>query len=202
MQPERPRGRRPAGSDTRGAIVAAARDEFAERAFGAASMRSIARRAGVDPALVRHYFPDKDELFAVSVLPQDVEPRAVAARITAGGLPGLGARLVTEVLTLWGEDGGARLRAVYGAIAAGDERTQAFIGYLSRAVFQPLVEVPGAGDRSALRVNLLTTQMMGVLSLRFVLRLEPIASMPVAQVAAIVGPTIDRYLTGPLDDAD
>ena len=90
MEPVRPRGRRPAGADTRGAILAAARAEFAERGFEAASMRSVARRAGVDPALVRHYFPDRAELFAVSVLPPTANPAEVAARIVAGGLPGLG----------------------------------------------------------------------------------------------------------------
>ncbi len=199
MVQARPRGRRPAGSDTRGAIVAAARAEFAEHGFEAASMRSIARRAGVDPALVRHYFAEKDELFAVSTLPQDVDPPTVAERVTAGGLPGLGARLVTEVLTIWGEDGGARFRAVYGAVAAGDERTQAFVGFLSRTVFQRIVGLLGPDPQGPMRVNLLAAQMMGVLTLRYVLRLEPIASMPVAQVAAIVGPSIDRYLAEPLD---
>ena len=72
--PGRRRGRRPAGEDTRGTILAAARDEFAERGYDGASVRSVARRADVDPALVRHYFRDKSELFAAGMIPEIVPP--------------------------------------------------------------------------------------------------------------------------------
>ena len=197
MEPLRPRGRRPAGSDTRGAIVAAARAEFAERGYEAASMRSVARRAGVDPALVRHYFPDRAELFAVSVMPPATNPLEVAERIVAGGLPGLGGRLVTEVLTLWGGDDGEGFRAAVGLMAGNLEQPRLLLAYLGRTVFEQIGRLV-APDEVALRVGLLVSQMAGLLVVRFVLRTEPLASMPVAEVAALVGPTFDRYLSGPL----
>lgn len=197
MEPVRPRGRRPAGADTRGAILAAARAEFAERGFEAASMRSVARRAGVDPALVRHYFPDRTELFAVSVLPPTANPAEVAARIVAGGLPGLGERLVTEVLTLWSGDDGEAFRAAAGLMAGNLERPRALVAYLGRTIFEHIGRLV-APDEVALRVGLLVSQVAGLLMVRFVIRMEPVASLPIGQVAAVVGPTLDRYLSAPL----
>jgi AcrR family transcriptional regulator len=197
MEPTRPRGRRPAGSDTRGAILAAARAEFAERGFEAASMRSVARRADVDPALVRHYFPDRTELFAVSVLPETANPVEVAERVVAGGLPGLGERLVTEVLTVWADDDGAAFRAAVGLMAGGVERPRALVEYIGRTVFERIGRLV-APDEVALRVGLLISQIAGLLMLRYVIQMEPMGSMPIPQVAALVGPTIDRYLTLPL----
>ncbi len=194
---DRPRGRRPAGSDTRAAIVAAARAEFAERGYEAASMRSVARRAGVDPALVRHYFPDRADLFAVSVLPAAANPLDVAARIVRGGLPGIGERLLTEVLTLWSADDGEGFRAAVGLMAGGIDRPQALLAYLGRTVFEQIGRLV-APDEAPLRVGLMASQVAGLLMMRYVVRLEPVGSMSIEQLAAAVGPTIDRYLTGPL----
>ncbi len=195
----RPRGRRPAGSDTRGAIVAAARAEFAERGYEAASMRSVARRAGVDAALVRHYFPDRGELFAVSVLPPAADPVDVAGRVVAGGLPGVGQRLVTEVLRLWSADDGEGFRAAVGLMAGGVDRPREVLAYLGRTVFEQIGRLV-APDEAPLRVGLMASQVAGLLVVRFVIRLEPVASMPVVELAASAGPTIDRYLTAPLSD--
>ena len=198
MEPARsPRGRRPAGSDTRGAIVAAARAEFAERGYEAASMRSVARRAGVDPALVRHYFRDRTELFAVSVLPPSTNPVEVAGRVVAGGLPGVGERLIREVLTVWSADDGEGFRAAVGLMAGGGDRPQALVAYLGRTVFEQIGRLL-APDEAPLRVGLMTSQVAGILIVRFIIRVEPVASMPIAELAALVGPTIDTYLGAPV----
>ncbi len=194
---DRPRGRRPAGSDTRGAIVAAARAEFAERGYEAASMRAVARRAGVDPALVRHYFPDRADLFAVSVLPPATNLLEIVDRVIGGGLPGLGERFVTEVLTVWSPDDGEAFRAAVSLMAGNLERPRALVAFLGRTIFEQIGHLV-APDEFALRVGLLMSQMAGLLVVRFVVRMEPLASMPIDQVAALVGPTFDRYLTAPL----
>lgn len=199
MEPTRPRGRRPAGSDTRGAILAAARAEFAERGFQAASMRSVARRAGVDPALVRHYFPDRTELFAVSVLPPAANPLEVAGRVVTDGLPGVGERLLSEVLTVWAPDDGEGFRAAFGLLAGEVERPRALVAYLGRTIFEHIGRLL-APDEAALRVGLMTSQVAGLLFVRFVIRAEPVASMPIPELAALVGPTIDRYLSAPIAD--
>jgi AcrR family transcriptional regulator len=193
----RSRGRRPAGSNTRGAIVAAARAEFAERGYEAASMRAVARRAGVDPALVRHYFPDRVELFAVSVLPPAANPADVAERVVAGGLPHLGERLLAEVLTVWAGDGGEGFRAAVGLLAGGSDRPQALLAYISRMVLDRIGRLVPP-DEAPLRVSLVASQVVGLLMMRYVVRVEPMASMPIAELAAFAGPTVDRYLTAPL----
>lgn len=193
----RPRGRRPAGEDTRGAIVAAAREEFAEKGYEAASVRSVARRAGVDPALVRHYFGDKAALFAAGVIPQGVDPAQTAAALVAGGLDGLGERLLRTVLGVWESDGGVTFRAVFSGFGSGEVPSQALMGYVGREVFSQVARVLPGPD-PALRVSLVASHVVGVLVTRHVLRLEPVASLDPDRLAALVGPVVQRYVDGPL----
>ena len=92
-------GRRPGNPDTRQAVLDAARATFAESGFDGASIRRIAGRAGVDPALVHHYFGTKDDLFMATVeLPVNLP--ALLHRVGAAGLDGLGERLVTTILSV------------------------------------------------------------------------------------------------------
>jgi len=195
--PPRRRGRRPAGEDTRGAILVAARDEFSERGFDGASIRSVARRADVDPGLVRHYFRTKSDLFAAGIVPSGVDPADVVARLAAGGVDGLGARLLAAVLGVWGQDGGVALRVAFAGMTSGEVQAQALSGYVGRQVFARIGRLLPPPDQQ-LRVSLVASQVAGVLLARHVLRLEPLASMPDEEVVGLVGPTLDRYLTGPL----
>jgi hypothetical protein len=195
----RRRGRRPAGEDTRGTILAAARDEFAERGFDGASMRSVARRADVDPALVRHYFRDKSELFAAGMIPQGADPSVIVGGITAGGVDGLGGRLVGAVLGVWDADGGAAFRVAFAGMSSGEVQAEALMGYVAREVFGQVVRVLPPPDQQ-LRVSLVASHVAGVLLARHVMRLEPLASMSIDQVVAVVGPVVQRYLTEPLGD--
>jgi AcrR family transcriptional regulator len=194
----RPRGRRPAGEDTRGAILAAARDEFAERGFDGASVRSVARRADVDPALVRHYFRDKSELFAAGMIPAGVDPAVLVADLAAGGLDGLGARLLTAVLGIWDQDGGVALRVAFAGLTAGEAQTGALTRYIGHEVLAHVAGMLPPPDQQ-LRISLVVSQVAGVLVVRHVLRLEPLATLPAPDVVALVGPTLQGYLTGPLD---
>ncbi|MFC4616291.1 TetR/AcrR family transcriptional regulator [Cellulomonas algicola] len=198
-QTPRPRGRRPAGEDTRGAIVAAARAEFAEKGFDAASVRSVARRAGVDPALVRHYFGDKASLFAAGVIPQGVDPGRTAAAMVAGGLDGLGERLLRTVVGVWDSDGGATFRAVFSALGSDGVPPHVIMGYVGREVFAQVSRVLPGPD-PAVRVSLVASHVVGVLVARHVLGVEPLASLDVDRLASLVGPTLQRYMTDPLPD--
>lgn len=193
----RRRGRRPAGEDTRGTILAAARDEFAERGFDGASMRSVARRADVDPALVRHYFRDKSELFAAGMIPAGADPSVIVAGITAGGVDGLGTRLLTAVLGVWEADGGVGFRVAFAGLSSGEAQAGALMGYVGREVFGQVARILPPPDQQ-LRVSLVASHVAGVLLARHVMRLEPLASMSVDEVVAVVGPVVQRYLTGPL----
>ena len=131
------------------------------------------------------------------MLPPSANPVEVAARVVAGGLPGVGARLLAEVLTLWSADEGEGFRAAVGLMAGAVERPQALVAYLGRTVFEQIGRLL-APDEAALRVGLMASQVSGLLIVRFVIRMEPVASMPAAELAALVGPTIDRYLTMPV----
>lgn len=193
----RPRGRRPAGEDTRGAIVAAAREEFADKGFDGASVRSVARRAGVDPALVRHYFGDKAALFAAGVIPQGLDPAQAAARLVADGLDGLGVRLLRTVLGVWDSDGGVTFRAVLSGMGSEEVPPHLVMGYVGREVLSQVARALPGPDQ-ALRVSLVASHVVGVLVARHVLAVEPVASLDADRLAALVGPTLQRYLTEPL----
>ena len=190
-------GRRPGSEDTRATILAAARAAFAERGFEGASIRDIAARAGVDGALIHHYFGSKQQLFlAASEFPFD--PAELVPRILAGPRETMGERLVMSVVGLWDRPEvqllllGIIRSAATAPVAAGMARRLLADGpflALARAVDMPDAEV---------RANLAGTQLIGLALARYVIGLEPVASMTPEALAAAVGPTIGRYLTGDL----
>src|SRR2546423_1191899 len=92
----RRRGRRPAGEDTRAALLAAAGGKSAERGYDKATVRVIAERAGVDPAMVNHWFGGKDALF-VAALDIPVDPEVIFTQVS-GDPEQLGSRLVRTSL--------------------------------------------------------------------------------------------------------
>jgi len=193
----RGRGRRRGGPDTRGQILEAARKSFASKGFGGTTIRAVAGEAGVDPALVHHYFGSKDDLF-LAALEIPVDPRRLVPTVLDGGVPGAGERLVRLFLSVW-DDPRARLPLlglVRSSLVQETPETLLRQGIL-RMVLEPL--------RSALpereadrRVQLVVSQMAGLVVARYLLALEPLASMPAAEVVAWVGPTVQRYLDGPL----
>jgi len=195
--PRRRRGRRPGGGDTRDALLGAARTEFAERGFDGATVRVIAERAGVDPAMVNHWFGGKEALFSAA-LDIPIDPLAVSAEVVPGDPEQLGRRIVTRFLVIWDHTGGGRrlsalVRSVAShEIAAGMMRQ--FVGMFVRRVVSSV-----APDRVELRTALCASQLVGLGMMRYVLQLEPLASADHPTVVAAVAPTLQRYLTGPLD---
>jgi len=194
---ERQRGRRPGAPDTRGRILEVARQSFADRGFRSTTMRGVAAEAGVDAALVHHYFGTKDDLF-LAALEVPVDPRAVLPAVFAPGVEGAGARLLEAVLGVWDQPEGRRpLVSVLRASLGDAESTLLRDGFL-RLVERGLGELlPGPDPR--LRAQLVATQMLGLLLARYVLALEPLASLPRSAVVELVGPTVQRYLEAPLD---
>lgn len=193
----RRRGRRPGGSDTRGEILAAARAELAQRGFDGATVRAVARRAGVDPALVRHYFDDKAELFAAAMVPAGVDPAHLVPALLAGGPDGLGERLARAVLELWEDEQGETFRALFAALGSSEPHLRAMAGFLGRQVFTRVGEALPGPDVE-LRVSLVVSHVAGLLVGRHVMRLPYLATLGTEQLAALVGPTLQAYLTGPL----
>jgi AcrR family transcriptional regulator len=190
-------GRRPGDSGTRDAIRAAARQQFAEQGYDRTSMRSVALQAGVDPTLVSHFFGSKQKLFA-EVMQLPFDPAAIIPRILAGDPEGIGARLATFVLTvLQTPEGYARLTGLIRAAASEDAAAAVVRERVSREILAPLAAGLGS-DRPELRGSLAASQVVGMVMARHVVKVEPLASLPPEHVIAVIGPTLQRYLTAPL----
>lgn len=190
------RGRRPGAPDTRAAILAAARTLFADGGFAGTSVRSIASAAGVDASLVHHYFGSKDDLF-VAALEIPVDPRERLAEVVAEGPDGAGERLVRIFLSVWDDpDLQAPLLGLARGILEPSGQRLLSQGFLP-AVLLPMGAALGV-DRPEVRMPLVASQMVGLILTRYVLGVEPLASMPPEDLVAVYGPTIQRYLTGPL----
>ena len=191
------RGRRPGGPDTKGEILAAARESFAHKGFTGTTIRAVAAEAGVDPALVHHYFGSKDDLF-LAALEIPIDPRAVVPAVFDDGVAGAGVRLVRLFLSVW-DDPTARLPLI--ALVRSSLVSEAPESLLQqgmlRMVLAPLRERLPV-DEADRRVQLVISQMSGLVLTRYLLALEPLASMPAEEVVAWVGPTVQRYLDGPL----
>lgn len=190
-------GRRAGESGTRQAILEAARERFAALGYDAASVRGIARRAGVDAALVHHFFGSKERLFAAAVgfpaAPSEVL-RDVAGE---SGLPD-GASLVRALLAVWDdEEAGARFVALVRSAVANDDAMAMLREFLTATVLAAVSARIADGD-GRLRASLVAGQILGLALTRHVLRLPAVAAAPPELLAAAVGPTIDRYLGGDL----
>jgi AcrR family transcriptional regulator len=190
------RGRRPGAPDTRAAILEAARELFGAQGFSGTTIRAVATSAGVDAALVHHYFGSKDDLF-LAALDIPVDPREVIAPVVAGGPDGAAERFLTVFLSVW-DDPGVRPSLLAVARAVMDPASQRLLsdGFLP-VVIEPVGVALGL-DRPELRMPLVASQVIGLILMRYVLEVEPIASMPSDTVVATYAPTLQRYLTGPL----
>jgi len=190
------RGRRPGSPDTRAAILEAARAMFAERGFQGASIRAIAARASVDPALVHHYFGTKDDLFLAS-LDVPVDPRELLLPVVALGADGAAERMLRVFLSVW-DDPELRTPMIGVARRAFEPSGQKLIrdGFLN-VLLGPIGAALGI-DRPELRMPLVASQVFGLIVMRYVLELEPLASMPADRLVATYAPTLQRYLTGDL----
>lgn len=187
-------GRRPGRSGTRDAILAAARAKFSEVGFDSASIRSIAAAAEVDSALVHHYFGTKRDLF-VEVVQLPVDPSIVLGPIAEAPLEHLGETIVRTVVGVWDSPAGAGVMAAFrGVVAGGDEALlRTFLMDVALKGVRERVDRPaGTGPK---RVALSASQMLGVLAARYIVRIEPLASMPIDELVAVIGPTVQRYLT-------
>jgi AcrR family transcriptional regulator len=187
-------GRRPGATSSRETILEAARASFAEQGYDATSVRGVARSAGVDPALVHHFFGSKEALFAAA-MPLPVDFSAVLPAVLAGPRGRLGERLVRFFLGLW-EDDAARmpLLALVRSAVTHEQAAETIRGFLTEAVLRPVAAAVRAPD-PGLRATLVGSQLVGLAMVRYVVRVEPIASADVETVVRWVAPTVQRYLT-------
>jgi len=190
------RGRRPGGPDTRATILAAARERFAAKGYAGTSVRAVASDAGVDPALVHHYFGGKDDLF-LAALAVKVDPREALAPVVEGGVDGAGERLMRIFVAVWGDEE-TRLPLmglVRGLVDPGGQ--QLVRDGFQKMVLGPLGTALGI-DQPERRMAHVGSQLVGLVVVRYVLAIEPLASMPAEQVVATYAPVIQGYISGPL----
>ncbi|MUL41416.1 TetR/AcrR family transcriptional regulator [Streptomonospora sp. PA3] len=195
----RPGGRRPGQSGTKDAILVAAREQFAAKGYAGATFRGIAAEAGVDPALVRHFYGTKDQLFAATLhMPPEVLERLHEA--LDGPLGELGEAFARAYLGLWEDpETGAALKAMMRTALTTDEAAGLLRDFLQARIVERVAAQLG-GDRTRLRAVLAATHVVGTAVARHVVRVEPIASLPFDDLVALLGPNLQRYLTGDLPD--
>jgi AcrR family transcriptional regulator len=189
---ERKRGPRQDGVRAREAILGAARRQFAEQGYEGATVRAIARDAGVDPALVAYYFGSKSGLFVESLrLP--VNPARAIEAVVAKGTDELGERLVTRFLHVWDDPvSGEPIISVLRSAASRPELLREFI---ERQIVPRLASALEGPD-AELRASALASQMLGLAMARYVLRVEPFATAEPDRLVALIGPTLQRYIDG------
>lgn len=196
--PGRP-GRRAGTSDTRTTILDAARRRFAKNGFDKTSIRAVAADAGVDPALVHHYFGTKQQLFA-AVVELPVDPEVVLARVDTTPLDQLGETLVGAVVAVWDSPAGAGAVALFRSLVAGGDASPAR-DFLLSVVFERIRRrIATDSDDGRLRVALAASQVMGVAISRKIVKLDPVTELPLDRLVAAVGPTVQRYLTGDIGE--
>lgn len=178
----------------------AARAQFAAHGYDGATIRAIATAAGVDPALVHHFYGSKERLFAAAMQLPFI-PSEVIGAVIAGHeqTDGLGAHMVRSALGVWES---AEVRGAFQAMlrsALTSEQAAATLReFIAAAILRPVASVAGGTDpeRTPFRASLVASQMLGLALGRYVLRFGPVAEASPEELAAAIGPTIDRYLTG------
>ncbi|WP_369224318.1 TetR family transcriptional regulator [Streptomyces sp. R39] len=195
----RRRGRPPRteSAGTRDRILATAREEFSERGYEKTSVRAIAKAAGVDSALVHHYFGTKEQIFeaAVSVA---FAPALNAPTALADGPPeGVGERLTRFVFGIW-ENPTTRtpLLAILRSAVNNDTAAAVFRRLIATQLLRRVAEQLDLPD-GELRAELAAAQLVGCAMMRYVIKLEPLASADLEQLVTRVAPVVQGHLTGP-----
>lgn len=191
--PRKKTGRRPGGADTRRTVLEAARAEFAALGYQKASMRAIARAAGVDAALLHHYFGSKDKLF-LAALEFPVDPRLIVDQVLAGDRAQVGERVARFVLALWEQPTVRdRLLAVLRTAAASEEVAALMRGFMVTEVVSRVAAGLDA-PQPELRVELVMSQILGLAVARYVIAVEPLASAPGEDLLPLLARAVQGYL--------
>jgi len=191
-------GRRPGSSTTRADIVNAARVSFAELGYDRTSVRGIAAKAGVDPALVHRFFGSKDDVL-VAALTIALTPDERIPQLMKGEPAELGERVVRYFLSVWDRSPTREVLIALLRSAATNEHAASLLReFFSHEVLGRIAAELGQED-AQLRATLVSSQLVGLAMVRYIVRIEPLASASPETLLAAFAPTVHRYLTAPLD---
>ena len=191
-------GRRPGNQDTKQSILDAAQAVFAERGFDNASIRAIATAAKVDPALVHHYLGTKDKLFLAS-MNSPIDPAELVPKAMAGPRDQAGERLIRLVLSVWDSPAGSAALALLRSAMSNEWTARLMREFVVTQVLRRAVTELSMDEAEApLRASLLATQIAGLIVVRYILKVEPVASADAEELVRVIGPNVQRYLTGDL----
>jgi AcrR family transcriptional regulator len=192
---ERRSGRRPGESGTKDEIVRAARRVFAMYGYRGATMRMIAKEAKVDAALIHHFFTSKEGVYAASVA-DSFNLEGLIGTVLAASREEAAAALVREFLAVWGNPHSREpILAILRSAVSYDEAANMLTSRVIEQSVGQIVAAFNVPDRE-LRANLISSQLIGLALLRYVLKAEPLASASTETIMDWLVPTIDRYLTG------
>jgi AcrR family transcriptional regulator len=195
------RGRWRSGKQSRQRILAAARSGFARDGFDRTTLRAIAAEARVDPAVIHYFFKSKEQLFLAAMRPEEAAGRRIAELLDQG-VDQLGPRLLAHLLQVWdAADDFEPLVALLRSAPTHNGSALMLRELIHRQIGARLAQVLGKGDVE-LRLGLFSTQLIGLLVSRYVLRIEPIASTDAETLVLWLGPVLQSYLTGPAAAAD
>jgi AcrR family transcriptional regulator len=191
--PRRGPGRPAAGGDRKAVILDAAREEFSQKGYAGASVRAIARAADVDPALVHHYFGSKEQVF-VAAMKLPFVPAERLPQVLEGGIDGLGERLARMFLGMWADpDFRTPMLGLLRSAFTSEQGATLLREFVGTALLGRVAQALGPLD--PVRVQAAAGQLIGLVVLRHVVRMEPIASASEDDLVALVAPTLQRYLT-------
>jgi AcrR family transcriptional regulator len=175
-------------------LLSAARRKFSERGYERATIRAIASEAGVDPALVLHFFGSKQKLFEQAV-GWPFDPSEVGRRLLASSPEAMGERMAALFLDLWdGPETRGPLLAVMRSALTHEESARLLRSFLQSQLVRRLASAINVGEVD-LRLELAAAQLIGIAILRHVIHVEPLASAGSDRIINWVAPTLNRYLS-------
>ncbi|MGI5229364.1 TetR family transcriptional regulator [Actinoallomurus sp. CA-142502] len=197
MSARTPLGRRPGESVTRETILDAARRKFAELGYDRTTLRNVAADAGVDAALVSHFFGTKQQLF-VAAAPMPLDPETVLADLLNGPRETIGHRLARHVVgVMESTDGRLKITGLIRAATSEEAAARLIRERITEAVLEPLargLDVPEARLRAAMAGS----QVVGLIMSRHVIGVQALADCDAETLINTLGPVLQHYLTGPL----
>ncbi|HEV8558173.1 MAG TPA: TetR family transcriptional regulator [Actinophytocola sp.] len=184
-------GRRPGQTETREDILAAARNQFGERGYDGATIRGIAAEAGVNPALVHHFFGSKEQVFAAA-LDLPIDPAAVLAVVLDGPRDSVGERILRLFISLWREPATRTpFLALVRSVSTNAQAAAMMRQFIERVMLARVADALGVPK---LRLTALISHVMGIAMMRYIVGVEPIASAGEDELVALVAPVLQQYI--------